>query len=126
MSRSREEENLQRAVASYLRRAMPDDIYWTAVESSGRGARDGARQKAKGVNPGCPDLLFFLSAGRMVGIELKSAKGRLTGAQPGVCKAFETCGHHYHVARCVEDVACVLAAHRVALSAWPAGMRRAS
>ena len=67
------EEILQKNIATELRLNMPSDIPWTAVESSGRGPRDGARQRDKGVNKSWADLQFIIPPfGTYLGIELKT------------------------------------------------------
>ena len=120
------EEALQIRVANYLRVAMPDDIPWTAVESSGRGKRDGARQKAKGVQKNWPDLHFIKPPhGTFVGIELKrpeykplgQKKGYQSSGQKDLQHGLEVVGGYYHVARSVYEVEGILRGHGVNLKA---------
>ena len=116
------EENLQCAVAEYLHSAMPSDIPWTAIETSGRGAKDGARQRAKGVNAGWPDLQFLLLSG-FVGIELKRPAVASIGQKKGVQQAnqkhaqklIEGIGHYYHIAYSVREVEKILRGYGVVL-----------
>ncbi len=84
------EELLQREMARFLRLALPLDseglpkagfIPWTAVESSGRGGRDGARQKAKGVNKYWADFQFALASGKVLFVEVKTDNDALRGTR---------------------------------------------
>lgn len=73
------------AVAQFLgvekNLALPDDAVWTTCEAGGkRGKREAGRLKAKGVKPGWPDILVVYR-GRLICIELKSEKGRLSKSQ---------------------------------------------
>lgn len=107
------EHALQQQVAQYLDRALPADAFWTSIDSAGRGARDGARMKRRGVRKGVPDCLILW--GFTVWIELKSAAGRLTPEQ----KTFRDCavqsGHTYLVCRSVAEVEQRLREHEIPL-----------
>lgn len=113
------EEELQKDIAKYLRDNLSPDIFWTAIESSGRGLRDGARQKAKGVRKGPGDFLFLLR--EHVWIELKRPSCRVCKRQKGrqseEQKTFEgaviEAGGHYHIAHSLAEVLGILKAHGV-------------
>lgn len=116
------EEILQKSIAAELRLNMPKDIPWTAVESSGRGPRDGARQRDKGVNKSWADLQFVIPPlGTYLGIELKTEENPVTGSsktyQDKGQKQFEAdikaVGGYYHVARSMAEVWGILAAHGI-------------
>ena len=113
--RKNPEEVLQRHVANYLRLALPEGcgVPWTAVEAAGRGGRDGARQKAKGVRPGFPDLQFILPPhGRFLGIELKAGAPQSKSQQAREAE-IATAGGFYHIARSVREVDSILREHGV-------------
>lgn len=81
MSRQHLEDDLHMTVAAYLDLALPKDAAWTTVEHGGkRGKREAGRLKAKGVKSGWPDILIIYR-GRLICIELKAGKGRLSKAQ---------------------------------------------
>ena len=114
------EEILQKSIAVELRLNLPKDIPWTAVESSGRGPRDGARQRDKGVNKSWADLQFILPPfGTYLGIEIK------TEENPGSSKTYQSKGQkqfeadikavggYYHVARSMAEVWSILAAYNI-------------
>ena len=111
------EETLQINIAKELRLNMPEHIPWTAVESSGRGSRDGARQKKKGVNKSWADLQFIIPPlGTYLGIELKNDKDEIRGIKKSYQdkdqKEFEarikSVGGLYHVARSMDEVWAIL------------------
>jgi hypothetical protein len=103
------EEALQRTVAANLRLAMPAGIPWTAIEPAGRGPRDGARQKKKGVNPGWADLQFILPPfGSYLGIELKAKDGSPQGNQKAFRDAVRAMGGDWFVAKSWGDVFYIL------------------
>ena len=111
------EEDLQKLCAQYLRRALPKDIAWTAVESSGRGGRDGARQKAKGVNAGWMDLQFILPPfGTYLGIELKSKTGSPSKEQKDMGAKIVAAGGFWFPAKSLGDVEYILRSFGVALT----------
>ncbi len=75
------EQALQRAVADYLALcvlAPPAGPWWTAVNPIPAKSRAAAGiSKAMGLKAGTPDLVLCWK-GRLVGIELKAGRGRLT------------------------------------------------
>jgi hypothetical protein len=93
------EHVLQIAVAEYLDRALPPDAFWTSIDSAGRGARDGARMKRRGVRKGIPDILILWQ------LEFQF---RARGA-----------GHQWYLCRSLENVAADLIKHGIPLRGWP-------
>lgn len=103
--RARLEEALQRAVASYLDVALPDEAEWWHTPSQ-RGTRNRYEMgilKVLGVRPGIPDVLI-LYRGQLIGIELKTPKGRLTPAQKVMRDRLMQAGALVAVCRSVDDV----------------------
>lgn len=75
------EEAIHRAVVDHLRwRAHEDVVWWHTPNGEARHRATAGRLKAMGVLPGVPDLLL-LRHGRLLGLELKSERGRLSPAQ---------------------------------------------
>lgn len=108
------EHNLQRAVVDYLCAAIgPPGVerggsMWHSIDhANARDARAGAERKGRGVIAGIPDVVL-IRAGRLHGIELKSAKGRLSDAQKAYMDALLACGGAFAVVRTLEDLAFVL------------------
>tara|TARA_R110002073_G_scaffold11117_21_gene51436 strand:+ start:2059 stop:2481 length:423 start_codon:yes stop_codon:yes gene_type:complete len=109
------EADLQRAVVQALRVALPRTaiIHHCANEVTEPGPR-GARRQAilvgMGVNPGVADLMV-LCEGRVLFLELKSTKGRLSPAQAGFRDAVMAQGHGWALVRSLEDALGALAEH---------------
>jgi hypothetical protein len=113
MSRQRPEQALQISVAAFLRHALKHPTWWSAIGHGGGGRVRGAILKAMGVKAGVPDVLVMHPVGSVVrsangcwliGVELKSEKGRLSTAQVLSKQAFEDAGGIYYVARSVDEV----------------------
>ena len=91
------EDNLQLAVAQHLRR---EGYMFAADQNAGRrSARDGARRKALGMAAGEPDLRIYLDGGRIVFIEMKTARGQLSKSQKQRIKALRDRDHIAHVVK---------------------------
>lgn len=97
------EHVLQMACADFLDRALPPDAFWTSIDSAGRGARDGARMKRRGVRKGVPDVLVMWRD-KTLWIELKSAKGRWPVHQVKFSIAANAAGHRYRLCRSLIEV----------------------
>ena len=104
------EHALQVAVAHMLAVVLdPAQTWWSALDH-GAGwmtpASAGLR-KARGVKAGLPDFII-LYQDRLLGIELKSEKGRLSPEQVETGKAWMALGHDTAIARSLEDVQAIL------------------
>ena len=109
------EADLQRAVVTALRFALPKGaiIHHCAnevTEAGPRGAKRQAMLVGMGVHPGFADLLV-LFAGRVLFLELKSLKGRLSPAQEDFRDAVVAQGFGWAVVRSLDDALGVLADH---------------
>ena len=109
------EADLQRAVVTALRFALPKGaiIHHCANEVTEAGPRGAKRQAilvGMGVHPGFADLLV-LCAGRVLFLELKSLKGRLSPAQEDFRDAVVAQGFGWAVVRSLDDALGVLADH---------------
>jgi hypothetical protein len=104
------EWSLQRAIAVYLSKALPPEIYWSAIDIGSAGsAHQGALRKARGVKAGLPDLLVAF-AGRALWLEIKNGSS-LSEPQKLTRDALRANGHAWALVRSLEDVeaACVSA-----------------
>lgn len=124
MTRRRDEDLLQRAVAAYLALALRPPVMWTAIQPERRGPIEGARMKAKGVRAGFADIIVlwprdcrgFIGddpAGYVL-LELKAIKGVLSKPQRELQAALI---ENYAVVRSVPDVERALRAHGIPLAA---------
>jgi hypothetical protein len=123
----RPEEQLQRSVvdllAIYQNRGL---LAFAHVPNGGSRARrppgtDGKRRrsaeagilKAMGVQAGVPDVLIWAAGGRGFGVELKTGRGALSGAQVVWHSTLASLGHRVYVCRSVDEVEAVLRAEGV-------------
>ena len=109
------EADLQRAVVTALRFALPKDaiIHHCANEVAEAGPRGAKRQAilvGMGVQPGFADLVV-LYAGRVLFLELKSLKGRLSPAQEAFRDTVLAQGFGWALVRSLDDALGALADH---------------
>jgi len=107
------EADLQRAVVQALRFALPKTaiIHHCANEVTEPGPRGAKRQAilvGMGVHPGFADLIV-LCDGRVLFLELKSLKGRLS--QETFRDAVQTQGHGWALVRSLDDALGALVDH---------------
>ena len=109
------EADLQRAVVVALRFVLPKDaiIHHCANEVTEAGPRGAKRQAilvGMGVHPGFADLVI-LCGGRVLFLELKSLKGRLSPAQEAFRDAVLAQGFGWALVRTLDDALRALADH---------------
>lgn len=109
------EADLQRVVVQALRFALPRSaiIHHCANEVTEAGPRGAKRQAilvGMGVHPGFADLMV-LCDGRVLFLELKSVKGRLSPAQEAFRDAMLAQGHGWALVRSLDDALGALADH---------------
>ncbi|MGO4917153.1 VRR-NUC domain-containing protein [Pseudogemmobacter sp. W21_MBD1_M6] len=109
------EADLQRAVVVALRFALPKGaiVHHCAnevTEAGPRGARRQAILVGMGVHPGFADLIV-LCDGRVLFLELKSLKGRLSPAQEAFRDAVLALGFGWALVRSLDDALGALADH---------------
>lgn len=124
MKRDNPEHRLHVAVARYLAAALRPPTIWTTIGHGGGGRVRGAQLKAMGMQRGWPDILVLDSSydpkipyTRVVGIELKAGKGRVSEEQQNMADAFYWVNASYAICRSVEDVAALLGRARITLHA---------
>ena len=113
MRRGTPEADAQRAIVSALRIALPRDaiVHHCANEVTEAGPRGAKRQAilvGMGVHPGFADLLV-ISEGRVLFLEVKSAKGRLRPAQDALREIVLAQGFGWALVRSVDDALAALA-----------------
>ena len=109
------EADLQRAVLQALRVVLPRTaiIHQCANEVTEAGPRGAKRQAilvGMGVHPGFADLIV-LCDGRVLFLELKSLKGRLSPSQEAFRDAVQAQGHGWALVRSLDDALGALADH---------------
>jgi|SRR5215468_9580948 len=112
------EHNLQVAVAHMLQVVLdPERTWWSALDHAAKlSPRYGGERKRRGVKPGLPDfMIMFGGNGQIIGIELKTDKGRLTPDQTQVSIDWGSFGNPIYVARSLEEVQEILEHCRIPL-----------
>jgi len=122
------EADLQRAVVTALRFALPKEaiIHHCANEVTEAGPRGAKRQAilaGMGVHAGFADLMV-LCPGRVLFLELKSLKGRLSPTQEGFRDSMLAQGFGWALVRNLDDALGALADHDFTTRVRPA--RRAA
>jgi hypothetical protein len=112
------EADLQRAVVSALRVALPKGsiVHHCVNEVTEPGPRGAKRQAilvGMGVHPGFADLIV-LCEGRVLFLELKSLKGKLGEAQEAFRDAVQAHGFGWALVRSLDDALGALADHGLA------------
>jgi len=115
--RGKPEADLQRAVVGALRFALPKSaiLHHCANEVTEPGPRGAKRQAilvGMGVHRGFADLIV-LCEGRVLFLELKSPKGRLSPAQAAFRDAVQAQGFGWALVRSLDDALGALADHGI-------------
>ena len=123
------EADLQRAVVTALRFALPKDVIIhhcanEVTEAGPRGAKRQAILVGMGVHPGFADLII-LCGGRVLFLELKSLKGRLSPAQEAFRDAVTAQGFGWVLVRSLDDALGALADHGLTTRVAAPGRRAA-
>lgn len=109
----RPEEVLHIAVAQFLHLALKPPVWWSSIDhGAGKMSRASAGlRKARGVKAGIPDIIILWPEGkdlrchtRVLGIELKAAKGAASPAQKETEAAWHAAMAGYVVCRSLEEV----------------------
>ena len=117
MKRAQPEFELACVVVDYLRQALPARAVWSHFPAGeARSDRTGGRLKRMGTAKGWADYLIFID-GKMLAIELKAPKGKLSDEQGAFGDALVANGGHYTVARSLDAVETFLRACGVDLKA---------
>jgi hypothetical protein len=116
------EDQIQKALIKHLQlRCRPDVIYWHTPNGGLRFKITAALLKATGVIPGVPDLIFIWpqlvsvvsiaevqTMPRVLGLELKSRKGKLTSHQNAFAARMRRAGAAYETANNIDDALAIL------------------
>ena len=97
------EATIHRAVVAHLEhRATAGVVAWHTPNGEARGAGVGGKLRGLGTRAGMPDLLL-LRAGRLYGLELKRAGGRVSPAQSAMLASLEAAGATVAIAYGLDD-----------------------
>ena len=114
MKRARPEHHLQIEILDSLTIKGRSELEWRAIPNGDlRHPRVAMRLKAEGVKPGTPDLVFALDNGQSGWLELKAKHGVLSPAQKGFAAKVLRLGHHWAMARSLDQAIPILKAWNV-------------
>jgi len=98
------EHRLQVMVMQHLGLHAVKEAYWLAVPNAARRSMGlAARMKKEGMRAGVADICIMLGDGRVVWLELKTAKGKQTSDQLEFQKVCEALGHPYLLAHSLDE-----------------------
>lgn len=104
------EDAIQMSIARHLDLlAMPGVVWWHCPNGGLRGRAEAGRFKLMGVKPGVPDILA-LHGGRLYGLELKAAGGRVSEQQSKMLHALGMAGASVAVAVGIDEALAQLGA----------------
>lgn len=137
---SREEHRIQVSIARYLKVALTENTIFFAVPNGGhlvakekttaagkrkRFSAAAVKLKAEGQTNGVADLIvidqdpFPGGGSRVIGLEVKTARGRQSRDQKTWAQNASLAGVRYYIVRSIEDVAAALEREGVTLRARP-------
>ncbi len=102
--RARLEETIQREIISYIGAVAPRALVFACPNASPRAFGGRASNGVPGLMKGAPDLIAMFPGGRVVFIEVKTAKGRSSEHQVAFSGRCNALGQDYFVARSLDDV----------------------
>lgn len=115
--RRHDEDDLQAAVVTFLRWALPADAWhWSVPNGGRRHTREAARMSRLGLTAGVPDL-HVVYRGRLHCIELKAPRGTLSAVQAQAIEKLFRCGVPVVTCRSVEAVENALRVWGIPMSA---------
>jgi hypothetical protein len=93
---------------------MRPQLVRLAIPNGGmRHPKVGAMLKAEGLLPGSPDLIFALEKAKVLWLEMKKLKGRLSDEQIGLHHKLRQLGHTVEVAYSIDQALEILTSHGV-------------
>lgn len=102
------EADLQKDAAAFLRHVSPDVCCVHPPNEGRRSVAHGAMLKAEGLEPGAADWIGT-ARGRAIALELKTAKGSLSGAQKTWRAKWERAGGLFYLCRDMNEVCAAVA-----------------
>lgn len=112
------EEQIQRAIVQWARlQLIPEVIFFHVPNGEKRSLATGARLKAMGVLAGVPDLVLMWGGidchPRILFVEVKTPKGRVSRAQKEFVPLAGYVGAKWEIARSLGDFIAICGAHGV-------------
>ena len=107
MTRRAPEQALQRQIAQFLDVALGGTAWYGAIPLGGGGRVRGAILHSTGTKEGTPDMCV-VDAGRVLFLELKSPKGRVSPAQEACHRALRRAGAPVYIIRSLDEAIAAL------------------
>lgn len=89
------ESEIQKNLVKWLK--AKGVVFSVGLEGAKRHPAEQARLKAQGMQPGHPDITLYLPEGRVVFVELKTSKGRVSQKQQARHDLLKHLGFEVHV-----------------------------
>lgn len=102
--RKRPENDIQRSIVKYIQAVLPHGIVMAIPNASRRTANGKPMNAAPGLLPGAPDLVVVLPKAKVLWLEVKAPKGKVSSHQIHVHGKLNALGHVCAVVRSIEDV----------------------
>lgn len=102
--RKRPENDIQRMIVKYIQAVLPHGIVMAIPNGSRRTANGRPMNAAPGLLPGAPDLVVVLPKAKVLWLEVKAPKGRVSSHQIFVHGKLNSLGHVCAVVRSIDDV----------------------
>jgi hypothetical protein len=106
--RNQIESKIQSAIVSFIRNVVKDCLVIAIPNGARRTAAGFAANAVAGLTPGAPDLVVAFPEGRVLWLEVKAPKGRLSDNQVLIHEKMNDLGHTIHVVRSIEEVRCIM------------------
>jgi hypothetical protein len=111
VSRNNPEDQVHRAVLTWIRKVAPQCIAFHPANGGSRNRLEAIKLKTLGVVPGVPDLIVFGPGGKAYCLEVKAEKGTLQPTQKAFALKMDELGIGWALVRSVDDA-------RVAFAKW--------
>jgi hypothetical protein len=99
------EHAFQVQVVDYMTKAVRPELHWFAIPNGGkRSLHVAVKLKREGVKRGVADIGVMLEDNRMAWLELKIKGGALSPQQKGFRDVCKRLGHHWAMAKTLDDV----------------------
>lgn len=118
MSRQNPEDQVHRAVLTWIRKVAPQCLAFHPANGGSRHRLEAIKLKTLGVVAGVPDLIVFAPGGRAFCLEVKAEKGTLQPTQKAFARQMEDLGIGWALVRSVDDA-------RAAFASWGIATREA-
>ena len=96
------EADIQRAIVDYCRAVLPNSLVFAIPNAARRTAGGKASNGVPGLLKGASDLCLVLP-GKIVFVEVKSAKGSVKFEQRAFGERVQGLGHHFAIWRGIDD-----------------------